>query len=344
MLDVSKHALSVLETSVDAIITIDRVGTMLIVNSAAERLFQYDRADLIGSPIAKLMPEPDRSQHPQYIDRFLNTGEARIIGIGREVVGKKADGTLFPLELSVSQLDLDGEIYFTGVMRDITKRRNLELEVLRISDFERQRIGQDLHDGLGQMLTGISLITQHLARKLDQQSNALANEANEIVSHLQEADRFARALSRTLVPIPVDEKGLKRTFQTLCSQIGRLYDVTCNFLADESAFTHVERIPRAATNIYRIIQEATTNAVRHGGASKITISLRENSQGIQLTIRDNGKGFSGDEDQSNGLGIQSMRYRAHVLGGKLRIDRLEAQGGVSIVVTIPRWVSPQGPQ
>lgn len=341
MLDVSKHALSVLETSVDAIITIDRVGTMLIVNSAAERLFQYDRADLIGSPIAKLMPEPDRSQHPQYIDRFLKTGEARIIGIGREVVGKKADGTLFPLELSVSQLDLDGEIYFTGVMRDITKRRNLELEVLRISDFERQRIGQDLHDGLGQMLTGISLITQHLARKLDQQSNALANEANEIVSHLQEADRFARALSRTLVPIPVDEKGLERTFQTLCSQIGRLYDVTCDFLADESAIANVERIPRAATNIYRIIQEATTNAVRHGSSTKLSISLRENSQGIQLTIRDNGNGFSGDEKESNGLGIQSMRYRAHILGGKLRIDRLEAHGGVRIVVTIPRWVTRQ---
>ena len=344
MLDISKHALSVLETSVDAIITIDRVGTMLIVNSAAERLFQYSRTALVGSPIAMLMPEPDRSQHPQYLDRFLQTGEARIIGVGREVVGKKADGTLFPLELSVSQLDLEGEIYFTGVMRDISKRRNLELEVLQIADFERQRIGQDLHDGLGQMLTGISLITQHLARTLDEQSNALASEAGQIVSHLQEADRFARALSRTLVPIPVDEKGLRHTLELLCSQIGRLYDVFCSFSADESVLSKIERIPRAATNIYRIIQEATTNAVRHGKATKLAIALSENSQGLQLSVRDNGRGFSDEDEHSNGLGIQSMRYRAHVLGGKLRIVRSDAQGGANIVVTIPRWVTPQGPQ
>jgi PAS domain S-box-containing protein len=117
---------AIVQTATDAILTIDEHGIVQSMNGAAERIFGYQAAEVVGRNVTMLMPEPYRSEHDQYIERYLRTGEARIIGIGREAVGRRKDGTVFPLDLSVSEVRLDERRLFTGIVRDITQRKKIE--------------------------------------------------------------------------------------------------------------------------------------------------------------------------------------------------------------------------
>jgi two-component system sensor kinase FixL len=158
---------AILETAVEGIITIDDHGIIESVNAAAERIFGYSENEIIGKNVSMLMPSPHREAHDGYINNYLLTGRAKIIGIGREVAGRRKDGTIFPMELSVSEVKLAARRMFTGFIRDITERKHLEREILEISDREQRRIGQDLHDGLCQHLAGIELMSQVIAQKLE---------------------------------------------------------------------------------------------------------------------------------------------------------------------------------
>jgi PAS domain S-box-containing protein len=117
---------AIVDTAVDAIVVIDEVGDIEAFNPAAERLFGYLAAEIIGRNVRVLMPEPDHSAHDGYLGRYRDTGERRIIGIGREVHGLRSDGTTFPLELSIAEWRDGGTRYFTGVMRDVTERKRAE--------------------------------------------------------------------------------------------------------------------------------------------------------------------------------------------------------------------------
>ncbi len=143
---------AILDTAVEGIITIDERGIIESCNQAAERIFAYKPAEMIGRNISMLMPEPYRANHDGYLANYLRTGHARIIGIGREVLGRRKDGSVFPMELSVSEVKIESGRLFTGFVRDISERKRLEKEVLEISDRERRSIGQGLHDGLCQHL------------------------------------------------------------------------------------------------------------------------------------------------------------------------------------------------
>ena len=143
---------AILETAVEGIITIDERGIIESVNAAAERIFGFPAAQLVGQNVSRLMPSPYRDEHDGYVANYLNTGEAKIIGIGREVAGQRKDGTIFPMDLSVSEVRLADRRLFTAFVRDITERKHLEKEISEISNREQQRIGQDLHEGLCQQL------------------------------------------------------------------------------------------------------------------------------------------------------------------------------------------------
>jgi len=135
------------------------------VNASAEGIFGYSARELIGRNVSVLMSSPHREAHDGIWANYLRTGHAKIIGIGREVTGRRKDGSAFPMDLSVSEVKLATGQMFTGFIRDITERKRLEKEILEISDREQRRIGQDLHDGLCQHLAGIELMSQVLAQK-----------------------------------------------------------------------------------------------------------------------------------------------------------------------------------
>jgi len=326
-------ARAVLDTTVDGIITIDEHGNIESFNAAAERIFGYTAGEVHGKNVHVLMPPPYKEEHDEYLQSYRDTGRRKIIGIGREVVGRRKDGSTFPLDLAVSEVYLNERRIFTGVVRDITDRRRLEHEILRISDQERRRIGQDLHDGLGQMLTGIGLITRNLARKLSLRDEAHAAEVAEIAELLKEADEFARALARGLVPVDLETSGLRYALQRLAVGAEKLFGIRCTF--EEMGNVLVED-HSLATHLFRIAQEAVSNAVKHGRAEHVKISLAGGGDLTRLRIRDDGMGFPADVDlDSNhaGMGVRIMRHRARIIGAHIEIASQE-EDGTTITCTV----------
>ena len=121
--DSEEQLRGIMETAVDGIITIDRRGSVQSFNAAAENIFGYTAEEVIGENVKMLMPEPDAKQHDNYINNYVRGGEAKIIGIRREVLGQRKDGSTFPMDLSISELRLDYRTVFTGIIRDITERK-----------------------------------------------------------------------------------------------------------------------------------------------------------------------------------------------------------------------------
>lgn len=313
---------TILETIADGIITINEAGNILSFNKAAENIFGYTVDEVIGKKIGILMPAPYREEHNGYLNRYLKTGERKIIGTGREVEGLRNDGTIFPMDLSVSEASWGGTRIFTGIVRDITERRRLEQEVLRVGDMERQRIGQELHDSLGQMLTGISLLSKNLADRLMANSLPGADEVEEIAGLVKEADSFTRNLAHTLVPVEIENEGLTLALEKLSRQTSSFPSVHCAY-EDEYGMLIENRI--AALHLYRIAQEAVHNAIKHGHAQNILIHISIDNELLVLRVEDDGIGFETNNQFTRGMGLRLMKYRSRVLGGELHLCRTPEQ-------------------
>lgn len=325
------RAHAILETTVDGVITIDERGIIQSFNTAAERIFGYREGEVIGKNVKVLMPTPYREEHDGYIQSYHDTGRRRIIGIGREVVGKRKDGTTFPMDLAVSEVEHGERVAFMGVVRDISDRRKLEQEILRISEQERRRIGQDLHDGLGQMLTGIGLITNNLARRLEARDDPAATDVAEITELIREADQHARGLARGLVPVDLEASGLASALQRLVVNAERLFGIRCTFTEVGSVLLHDNTI---ATHLYRIAQEAVSNAVKHGRAKTVKVSLAGGSNQLRLRIQDDGVGFPEElDEETRGMGVRIMHYRARIIGANLEISGA-LDGGTTLTCTL----------
>src|SRR5215831_447629 len=279
---------AILDTAVEGIITIDHRGIIESVNPAAAKIFGYQPAEIIGQNVNILMPSPYHEQHDEYIANYHRTGKARIIGIGREVSGKRKDGTVFPIDLSVSAIKLANRHLFTGFVRDITDRKRLEKEILETSDREQRRIGQDLHDGLCQQLAGIELMSQVLEQNLAGKSVADSRRVGEIASHVRDAISQTRALARGLSPVTLESEGLMAALHELAANTEKLFNVRCLFDCHTLVPVHDHAV---ASNLFRIAQEAVSNAVKHGKAKRIVIALAHTRGRVTLRVSDNGGGF-----------------------------------------------------
>lgn len=325
---------AVLETAVEGIITIDKEGLIQSFNKSAEEMFGYPSEEVIGENISMLMPSPYQEEHDQYMENYLETGERKIIGIGREVRGKRKDGSIFPIELAVSEIKFGDEIIFTGLIKDVSNRRKLENELLEIAEGERRRIGHELHDGLGQMLSGITLISRNLARKMEANGLPAANEVLEISKLIREADEQACELAHGLAHIELENEGLQAAMSRLCERIEALTETPCTFKCPKDVKIEKSAV---ALHLYRIAQEAINNAVKHAEATKIFVRLETSNNRLQLVIEDNGIGFSETEKSGKhhkGMGINTMKYRSHILGGKLNISETP-EGLTRIICSIP---------
>jgi PAS domain S-box-containing protein len=323
---------AILETAVEGIITIDERGIIESVNAAAERIFGYNAREIIGKNVSLLMPLPHRESHDGYLANYLRTGHAKIIGIGREVAGRRKDGTIFPMDLSVSEVKLATRRMFTGFIRDITDRKRLEKEILEISDREQRRIGQDLHDGLCQHLAGIELMSQVLAQKLAPKSKAHARQVNEIASHVRDAISHTRSLARGLSPVTIESEGLMSALHELATNTEKIFHVQCRCDFDEPVTMNDHA---AATHLFRIAQEAVSNAIKHGKARRVVISLRDARGRIILKVSDNGGGFPKRTAKTKGMGLRIMQSRAGMIGGTMAIER-NSGGGMNVICAVPQ--------
>lgn len=327
------QAQAILATTVDGIITIDEDSHIMSFNAAASKIFGYEEEEVLGKNVKMLMPEPYAQEHEGYIKRYLDTNERRIIGYRRELTGKRKNGSVFPMELSVSEIQWRGNRIFTGVVNDISERRRLQQELLRISEEERRRLGQDVHDGLGQMLTGISLITQNLARKLKSNGIPGSDEVEEISDLIKEADEYAKALAQGLVYVDIEEDGLQEALTQLSSQAQKFFNVNCTF--EHNCEVKIDNNLKAM-HLYRISQEAISNAVKHGKAKNINVTLDSDEEMIKLSIVDDGIGFSNSrkKNKKKGMGVNIMKYRANMLSGRLEIAET-TDHKTSVICSVP---------
>lgn len=199
---------------------------------------------------------------------------------------------------------------------DITQRRLIERELLRVSDAEKDRIGSDLHDGLGQYLTGISCLSAALRDKLQANGRKEAEEAATISSLVQEAIAQTRALARGLCPVQLETSGLETGLEDLTSQVQRLHGIECQFVPSGN----VDVDTSIALHLYRIAQEAINNVVKHAQAKRIVVTADFAGDTKVLTIEDDGCGFDPNVDHKPSSGMSLMPYRAAMIGGTLTVN------------------------
>lgn len=205
--------------------------------------------------------------------------------------------------------------------------RELERQVLEISDAERSRIGHDLHDGLGQHLTGISLLTESLAQRIAAGAQPTAADIEPITQLAGEAVARTRDLARSLSPVALEQDGLMVGLEELAAHVSTLLKVRCECDFQTNA---VQLDTRKSLHLYRIAQEAASNSVRHGKAKNVWIGLQRSGDSLILTVRDDGSGLSAKTTRNPGMGLRIMEYRARMVGAQLTIERAAPEGGTVV--------------
>lgn len=312
---------AVLHTAADAIITIDTKGIIQSVNTATEKMLGYTAAEMIGHNVNIIMPSPYREAHDRYLADYNKSGVKKIIGIGREVVARRKDGSTFPVDLAVSEVD--HLKLFTGILRDITRRKELEREVVEIASLEQRRIGQDLHDSVGQELTALNIMVGDLAETLRTDPSGGAKLVEQMTQGLRRSQQELRAVMRGLLPVAVDTEGLMAALSDLADRIQREGKATCKFDCPEP-ISVVDNL--TATHLYLIAQEAVHNAVKHAQPKNIRISLKSNDL-LALSVQDDGIGMPAEPTENHGgLGLRIMRNRAAIISATLTIQPAEPTG------------------
>jgi len=332
-------------------------------------MFGWAATEVLGQPLDRLIPARFLEAHRHHIKAFGSSGvTARSMGALGEVSGRRADGAEFPIEASISQMEASTRKLFTVILRDITERKQaeqalarareeleervvqrtaelastharletemagraaLQEQILAAGERERQRIGQDLHDGLCQLLAGISFRLAPLKTRLAQFSPAEARKAADLAALLARAMDEARNVAHGLDPVASVSEGLMAALRRLAKSARELFGVTCRCEIPRPVL-----VPEhgAATDLFRIAQEAISNAVKHAKAKRVSISLTQDSGRFLLTITNDGRAFP--EQPRTGMGLKTMRYRADRIGAVLDIQR-GPRGGAVLRCSLP---------
>lgn len=340
------HIHSILDNTVDAIITIDEKGIVKSFNIAAEKIFDYSSSEVIGQNISMLMPTPDRDEHDQYIQNYISTGEAKIIGIGREVAGLSKDGNLISLELAISPIVLGEERRFIGIMRDITERkiaeqnlnnsrqefRDLYHRLQTAREDERTRIAREIHDELGQMLTAIKIDLCWLKKKLPKDQEVFSDKMLSMSKFLDSTIEDVRRISSDLRPEVLDLLGLDEAIGWQAEEFQNRTGIRCNLNIN---LKDIKLEPNCSTTFFRIFQEALTNVARYADASEVDINLIRDNGNLTLTVKDNGIGITENQiSNSKSLGLIGIRERVNLFNGKFIIQGSQGKG-TSLFISIP---------
>ena len=216
-----------------------------------------------------------------------------------------------------------GQDEVLGIVRDITGKKRLEREILEISNREQRRIGQDLHDSLCQHLAGIGFMGKVMEKKASSRIPVEVADVREVVDLIDQAITLTKGYARGLNPVELEAEGLMVALTKLAENVRRLFGVTCTFSCEPPIFIHDNEM---ATHLYRIVQESINNAIKHGKAGTITITLEKKGPTGLLTVSDNGLGVGKSPGSGKGMGLSIMRYRASMFGASLDMRSRENAG------------------
>ena len=325
-------ATAVVDTVGALILVLDPDGTVVRFNRECERITGYQAREVIGSPLWDLLKSPDDNAHFREVFERLRAGmvPASFEGpwVSRSGVRHAIDWSTTTLRGARGVLEY---VILTGI--DVTEAKRLERTILEISGREQRRIGQDLHDGLGQHLTGVAFMSKVLAQKLRDRQSPEAAEAARIVELVNEAIYRTRELSRGLLPVLLESRGLMNALERLAVEVEDLFQVECGFECDNPVLI---RESATATHLYHIAQEAVNNSIKHGHPHRIVIGLSGGDEPC-LRVEDDGVGGYGSWPLSHGdrgMGLLIMSHRAKMIGGRLEI-RSAPQGGTSVSCLFP---------
>ena len=301
----------------DLLCRLRKDGTILEMHASAESQLGLNSEELLSQSIKQLLPAPLATQAMQQIGQALRTRQVQTFTCQY----------LFPNELRDFEargvICADDEVLV--IVRDVTERKRMEHEIVEVSHREQQRIGEDLHDGLGQHLTGITFLTKALERKLAAKSPEEAKEAAEIGRLVLQALAQTRNLARGLFPAELERNGLAAALVELTDSVQRTCGVRCTLRTAEKISINDNVL---ATHVFRIAQEAMNNSIKHSKAKNIEVTLDLNGDQLQLRMTDDGTGFT-PEAKLNGLGLRIMQFRARRIGGELQVAAGD-KGGTSV--------------
>jgi PAS domain S-box-containing protein len=327
--------LDLFENANDVLFTHDLEGRVTAINKAGESLLHLNRDAIVNRNILDLVVEEQRPAATSWLKQIIQGDDLPTSEWDFQVDG----GQRIKLEISSRLIEHNGEK--TGVeaiARDITERRRLEREILDVSNREQRRIGHDLHDGICQQLAAVNYLLDILGDQLKEKGVSESVEAERIAALVNEANGQARSVARGLFPVRLEEHGLILALEDLAANASTRYRITCRFVSE----TVLGRIDsNVELHLYYIVQEAVLNAVKHGKATAVIITLGRENERLRLVVEDNGAGFDSTLKGRQGMGIRIMRYRAGVIGASLDLQSQPNHGTKVACVFTPTLQEPK---
>jgi PAS domain S-box-containing protein len=337
-----------LESAPDAMVVTDKAGKIIFANSQTEKIFGYERDELLGHEVEMLMPLRFRHHHLEHRNEFASEPRFRAMGEGLELYGLHKDGREFPVEISLSPLETEQGLVFTSAVRDITQRkaaqdaaRQLSARLLQMQDEERRRLARELHDSAGQMIAALIMNLDQLKRTQGEHSER-ARLLSDTEALLQTLNKELRTMSHLLHPPLLDEVGLSSALQWYVDGFSKRSGITTTL---ELTADFGRANPELEIAIFRVVQECLTNVHRHSGSSKAIVRLKRSQDALLLEIQDEGNGIA-PEKQSLllgsgpvGVGLRGMRERVTQFRGTLDVQSDHSGTTVRVMFPIAKSVA-----
>jgi len=337
----------IVDSAMDAIISIDSAQRITLFNRAAERIFGYESREVLGRHLEVLIPTRFHRDHHGHVENFGRTGiSSRPMMAQRIVTALRKGGEEFPIDASISQNEIRGERFFTVILRDVSVRertrrelaqaredlRELSVASRTAREQENSRISRELHDELGQNLTSLKMDLAWLESNCPADNGKLMRTLAAMRSVLDSTVAATRRISADLRPLMLDDLGLLAALEWLAEETARRHGFTVELAVDEASANLAEPL---ASQVYRIVQESLTNAGRHAAAQRVRVNLRTIGPEVHLDVEDDGRGLSPEDLRKKGsFGLVGIRERAYILAGSVEI-RGDAGEGTAIHVRLP---------